>query len=145
MPARRDVVRGLSTTILPGDKTMKVSEVMTRDVRTLKQSDSVLDAAKCLIECDIGFVPVVNDDRIVGVVTDRDIVARVVAEGNEASKVSLGSIASNEPKYCYEDEDCEHVARNMDQLLVRRLPVVNRDKRLVGVVSIEDIRPRKAA
>ena len=124
---------------------MKVSEVMTRDVKTFKESDSVLDAAKCLVECDIGFVPVTNDERIIGVVTDRDIVARVVAQDGEPSKTSVGSIASNSPKYCYDDEDCDDVARNMDQLLVRRLPVVDRNKRLVGVVSIEDIRPRKAA
>lgn len=124
---------------------MKVSEVMTREVCMLKADDSALQAAKALTENDIGFVPVTRDDRIVGIVTDRDIVARVIADGRDPSSTKLESIASNEPKYCYEDEDCEHVARNMDQLLIRRLPVVNRDKRLVGVVSIEDIRPRKAA
>lgn len=124
---------------------MKVSEVMTRDVRTLNADASALDAAKCLAEDDIGFVPVTRDDRIVGVITDRDIVARVLADGRDPQSTKLAAIASNDPKYCYEDEDCEHVARNMDQLLIRRLPVVSREKRLVGVVSIEDIRPRKAA
>ncbi|WP_028078981.1 CBS domain-containing protein [Solimonas soli] len=124
---------------------MKVSEVMSRDVQTLAADATALQAAQCLAAHDIGFVPVTRDDRIIGIVTDRDIVARVLADNRDPNRTRLESIASNEPKYCYEDEDCEHVARNMDQLLVRRLPVVNRDKRLVGVVSIEDIRPRSAA
>ena len=71
--------------------------------------------------------------------------ARVVAENRNPASVRLDSIASNEPKYCFDDEDCEDVAGNMDRLLVRRLPVVNRQKQLVGIVSIEDIRPRQAA
>lgn len=124
---------------------MKVAEVMSKDVQTLTKEDSALKAAQTLAECGIGFVPVTADDRIIGVITDRDIVARVIAPGSNPAEVSLSTIASNEPKYCYSDEDCEHVARNMDQLLVRRLPVVDRNKRLVGIVSLEDIRPRRAA
>lgn len=124
---------------------MKISEVMTRDVRLLKSTDSALQAAKILSEKDIGIVPISKDDRICGVVTDRDLVTRVIAQNRNPAEVTVESIASNEPKYCFDDEDAEHVARNMDQLLVRRLPVVNRDKRLVGIVSIEDIRPRRAA
>lgn len=124
---------------------MKVAEVMTRNVCLLKAADTAFDAACMLKENDIGMVPVAKDDRLIGVVTDRDIVMRVVAEGKSAKQVKLDRIVSNEPRYCFDDEDCEHVARNMDDLLIRRLPVVNRDKRLVGVVSIEDIRPRKKA
>ena len=124
---------------------MKVSEVMSRDVCLLKSTDSALQAARLLAREDIGAVPVSKDDRIVGVVTDRDLVTRVIAENKTPAEVKLEAIASNEPKYCFDDEDADHVARNMDQLLVRRLPVVDRDKRLVGIVSIEDIRPRRAA
>lgn len=123
----------------------KVSDVMTREVCLLNAERSALDAARMLREQDIGMVPVAQNDRLIGVVTDRDLVMRVVAENRDPSTVKLETIASNEPRYCFEDEDVEHVARNMDALLIRRLPVVNRDKRLVGIVSIEDIRPRKAA
>lgn len=124
---------------------MKIADVMTRKVCLLKAGDSVFDAACMLKENDIGMVPVAKDDRLIGVVTDRDIVMRVVAEGKSPKRMKLDRIVSNEPKYCFDDEDCEHVARNMDELLIRRLPVVNRDKRLVGIVSIENIRPRKKA
>lgn len=124
---------------------MKVSEVMTPQVCMLKAERSALEAARMLREYDIGMVPVSQDDRLIGVVTDRDIVMRVVAENRNPASVRLDSIASNEPKYCFDDEDCEDVAGNMDRLLVRRLPVVNRQKQLVGIVSIEDIRPRQAA
>lgn len=124
---------------------MKVSEVMTRDVCLLAADRTALDAARTLAEHDIGMVPVAKDDRLIGVITDRDIVVRVVAGGRDPATTRLESVVSNDPKYCYEDEDADHVAKNMDELLVRRLPVVNREKRLVGVVSIEDIRPRKAA
>ena len=123
---------------------MMINQVMTREVMTLDVDASAKSAAECLRQNDIGFVPITSDDRIVGIVTDRDIVIRVVADGLNPERTSLGSIASTMPKYCFDDEDCEHVARNMDELLVRRLPVVNRDKRLVGVVSIEDLRPRAA-
>lgn len=124
---------------------MKVSDVMTRDPHVLEAQDTVRNAAQKLKAQDIGMLPVRKGDRLIGVLTDRDIVTRVVAEDRVATDTPVESVLSREPKYCYDDEDCEHVARNMDELLVRRLPVVNRDKRLVGVVSIEDIRPRKAA
>ena len=124
---------------------MKISQVMTSSVCLLKAQDTALDAAKALADNDIGMVPVTRDDRLCGVVTDRDIVVRVIAKGQDPASTTLESIASNETKYCYDDEDSEHVARNMDELLVRRLPVVDRNKRLVGIVSIEDLRPRKAA
>jgi CBS domain-containing protein len=123
----------------------KVADVMTREVSLLNAERSALDAARMLREQDVGMVPVAQNDRLIGVVTDRDIVMRVVAENRDPATVKLETIATNEPKFCFDDEDAEHVARNMDELMVRRLPVVNRDKRLVGIVSIEDIRPRKAA
>jgi CBS domain-containing protein len=122
---------------------MKVSEVMTRQPKVMPADKTVLEAARELAERDIGMLPVQQDDRLIGVLTDRDIVTRVVAQNRDPARTTIGSVLSGEPKYCFEDEDSEHVAQNMDELLVRRLPVMNRDKRLVGIVSIEDIRPRK--
>jgi CBS domain-containing protein len=124
---------------------MKVSEVMSPNVSLLDASATAYEAAKMLKQRDIGVVPVAKGDRLIGVVTDRDIVVRVIAEGRQAQQVKLEDIASSEPKYCFDDEECSHVAANMDHLLIRRLPVVNRDKRLVGIVSIDDIRPRQKA
>lgn len=124
---------------------MKISQVMTRQPKVVHADQTVLEAARELAERDIGMVPVEQDDRLIGVLTDRDIVTRVVAQDRDPSKTTIGSVVSGEPKYCFEDEDSEHVAKNMDELLIRRLPVMNRDKRLVGIVSIEDIRPRKAS
>ncbi len=96
-----------------------------------------------LAEKEVGALPVEQDDRLLGMITDRDIVVRVVAGGHDPAKTSVEDVVSREPKYCFEDEDVSHVASNMDKLMVRRLPVMDRNKRLVGIVSIEDIRPRK--
>lgn len=122
---------------------MKVSEVMSRDPEVIKAGTTVLQAARTLASKQVGALPVEQNDRLIGVLTDRDIVTRVVSEGRDPAKTHVEDVASRDTKYCFEDEDVAHVASNMDKLLVRRLPVMNRDKRLVGIVSIEDIRPRK--
>jgi len=122
---------------------MKISEVMTPNPETINADDTVLKAAETLAHGNIGALPVAKDDRLIGMITDRDIVVRVVAGGRDPKKTRVEEVVSREPKFCYEDEDAEHVAENMNQLLVRRLPVMNRDKRLVGIVSIEDIKPRR--
>jgi CBS domain-containing protein len=122
---------------------MKVSEVMTRNPEVIKAGATIFEAAKRLAEKDIGGMPVERDDRLIGMLTDRDIVVRVIADHRDPSKTKVEDVVSSQTKYCYEDEDVSHVASNMDQLLVRRLPVLDRNKRLVGIVSIEDIRPRK--
>jgi CBS domain-containing protein len=122
---------------------MKVSDVMTRDPEVIKASESVLKAAEILARKNIGAMPVEKDDRLIGILTDRDVVVRVVAGGRDPGKVRVEEVVSSDVKYCFEDEDVEHVAENMKELRVRRLPVMNRDKRLVGIVSIEDIVPRR--
>jgi CBS domain-containing protein len=121
---------------------MKISEVMSRNPEVVKGSESVLNAARKLAGKEVGCLPVEQNDRLLGMITDRDIVVRVVADGRDPAKTRVEDVVSRDPKYCYEDEDVAHVASNMDKLLVRRLPVMSREKRLVGIVSIEDIRPR---
>lgn len=121
---------------------MQISEVMSNHPKILNAADTVLLAARTLADYDIGAVPVADGDRLIGMLTDRDIVVRCVAKNLDPTATLLQEIVSEEPYYCYEDEDIEHVGRNMDELLVRRLPVMSRSKRLVGIVSIEDIRPR---
>lgn len=121
---------------------MQVFEVMTNHPRVLFARDTVLHAAQTLAADDIGAIPVADGDRLIGMVTDRDIVVRCVAKNLDPADTILREILTRGTCYCYQDEDIEHVAHNMDELLVRRLPVMDRSKRLVGIVSLEDIRPR---
>jgi CBS domain-containing protein len=117
---------------------MKISEVMTRDVRVASPSQSIREAAQMMAALDAGALPVGADDRLVGMITDRDIAIRGVAQGR-APDTPIRDVMTGDVKYCYDDEDVEHVARNMADIQVRRLPVVNRDKRLVGIVAIADL------
>jgi len=111
---------------------------MTRDVQVANPDQSIVEAAKMMADGDYGVLPVAENDQLVGMVTDRDIVIRGLAEG-KAGDTRIKEIMSEEVKYCFEDDDLDDVARNMSDLQVRRLPVVNRDKRLVGIVSLGDI------
>jgi CBS domain-containing protein len=117
---------------------MRVAEAMTRDVRIASPDQSISDAASLMAQCDAGAIPVGENDRLVGMITDRDIAVRAVAAGKGPS-TKVREVMSEEVKYCFEDEDLQHVAKNMAEIRVRRLPVVNRDKRLVGILSLGDI------
>jgi CBS domain-containing protein len=117
---------------------MEVREVMTSNVRMATPEQSISESARIMAECDSGVVPVYEHDRLVGMVTDRDIVVRAVA--NDLSPdTPVRAVMSQEVLYCYEDEDVEQVAKNMATNQIRRLPVLNRSKRLVGIVSIGDL------
>jgi CBS domain-containing protein len=91
------------------------------------------------VAMDCGILPVAEDDRLIGMVSDRDIVMRAVAEGFDPDECYVREIMTTEVKYCYDDETAEDLARNMASLQVKRLPVLNRDKRLVGIVSLGDL------
>ena len=117
---------------------MKVSEAMTRDVRVANPDQSIREAARTMAEIDTGVLPVGESDRLVGMITDRDIAIRAVAEG-KGPDTPVREVMTQDVKYCFEDEDTDHVARNMADQQVRRLPVVNRDKRLVGILSLGDL------
>jgi CBS domain-containing protein len=122
---------------------MKVNEAMTRDVTVTSPSQSICDAARLMAECDAGALPVAENDRLVGVITDRDIAIRAVAQ-NLSPDTPVRKVMSKEVLYCFEDENIEDVAENMGEQQVRRLPVLNRDKRLVGIVSLGDLALKKA-
>jgi CBS domain-containing protein len=117
---------------------MRVSEAMTREVRVANPGQSIREVAKIMAEIDAGAMPVGENDRLVGMITDRDIALRAVAQG-KGPDTPVREVMSKEVKYCFDDEDLEHVAKNMGDIQVRRLPVVNRDKRLVGIVSLGDV------
>jgi CBS domain-containing protein len=117
---------------------MRISEIMTRDVRLAKPDQTIQEAAKVMAEIDSGALPVTDGDRLIGMITDRDIAVRAVAQG-KGPQTTVREIMSAEMKYCFEDDDTDEVAHNMADIQVRRLPVVNRDKRLVGIISLGDL------
>ena len=117
---------------------MKVSNYMTKNVRIVSPDQTLQDAAKAMANIDAGALPVSENDRLVGMITDRDIAVRGVAEG-KGPDARIREVMSPEVKYCFDDEEAGDVLRNMSDLKVRRLPVVNRDKRLVGIISLGDL------
>src|SRR5215218_6116262 len=117
---------------------MRVAEVMTRNVRLIEPNQTIRDAAQLMAEMDAGIMPVREGDRLVGMITDRDIVVRAVAQGR-GPDTPVREVMTDEVKYCYEDDDTSDVARNMADIQVRRLPVLTRDKRLVGIISLGDL------
>lgn len=127
---------------------MLVNELMTREVQVVSPEDSLQTAAQVMAVYDFGMVPVGESDRLIGMLTDRDITTRAVARGLHPAQCRVGEVMSPEVNYVYEDETVEVAARNMSELQVRRLPVLNRKKRLVGIVSLGDLavtRPMPAA
>jgi CBS domain-containing protein len=118
---------------------MRVSEAMTADVQIANPNQSIQDAAKMMVDLDAGVLPVGENDRLVGIITDRDIAVRAVAKGMNPSTKVRDVMSEGEVMYCFEDENLEEVAHNMADIKVRRLPVLNRAKRLVGIISLGDI------
>jgi CBS domain-containing protein len=118
---------------------MKIQEVMTPDVSYVEPETPILEIARKMREADIGSTPVIEHDRLIGMVTDRDIVVRVIADGRPVQTATARDAMSPGIFYCYDDESVEDVLEKMGDQQIRRLPVVNRDKRLVGVVSLGDL------
>ncbi len=117
---------------------MNVNSCMSTDVRLASPGSSIREAARLMKEIDAGILPVGEGDRLVGMVTDRDIAVRAVAEGKDPD-TTVREVMSSEVLYCYDDEALDDVARQMRELQIRRMPVLNRDKRLVGIISLADL------
>ena len=117
---------------------MKVKEVLSVHVHVLGADDTVETAAKLMLREDIGSVPVHDGEKLIGMVTDRDLVIRAIATGRDAT-TAIRDVMSTGVKYCYDTDTVEAVARNMAELQVRRLPVVDGEKRLIGFVSLANI------
>lgn len=117
---------------------MRVSEVMTRDVRVVAPNQTLQDAARLMGELDIGALPVAEDEKLVGMITDRDIAVRAVARGR-GPDTPVREAMSQDIKYCFDDQTTDEVTSNMADIRVRRLPVVDRNKRLVGILSLGDL------
>ena len=117
---------------------MRIADCMSRDVRVANPDEPIQNAAAVMADIDAGVLPVGENDRLIGMITDRDIAVRAVAQGR-GPDTSVRDVMSREVLYCFEEDDVDDVLRNMGDIKVRRLPVVNRDKRLVGIVSLGDM------
>ena len=117
---------------------MRVSEAMTRDVYISSPDETIQSAALAMAGIDTGVVPVADKDRLVGMITDRDIAIRGVAEG-KSPNTKVRGVMTTDVKYCFDDQELEEVTLNMGDIQVRRLPVVDRRKRLVGILSLGDV------
>src|SRR5882724_4198170 len=120
------------------EASMKVNEAMTRRVRVANPKGTVQHAAQIMASLDVGALPVGENDRLVGMITDRDIAIRGIAKG-KGPGARVQDVMTKDVKYCFDDQDVEEVTRNMADIQVRRLPVVDHDKRLVGILSLADI------
>ncbi|MGH7824269.1 MAG: CBS domain-containing protein [Candidatus Binatia bacterium] len=118
---------------------MRVAEIMTRDPEVVTSDLVLKDAALKMRKLDVGMLPVRNDDRLVGMLTDRDITVRATAEGRDPIKTQVHEVMSPEVVYCFDDQDVSEAAKLMREKQIRRLPILNREKRLVGVVSLGDV------
>ena len=117
---------------------MKVSEVMTRDVRTIQPDQTAQEAASFMLSADAGSIPVTDGERLIGMITDRDIAVRGVAKGN-GPDTPVRDLMSNDVICARIDEDCFEVASRMSEAQVRRLPVIDEQQQLCGIVSLGDL------
>ncbi|HEY8516543.1 MAG TPA: CBS domain-containing protein [Candidatus Binatia bacterium] len=118
---------------------MQVKQVMTSDVDVVGPDDVIREAAMKMRSLDVGAIPVCDGDRLCGMLTDRDITIRAVAEGRDAAGTPVRDVMTPNIVYVLETQDTDEAARLMEERQVRRLPVLNAKKRLVGIVSLGDL------
>lgn len=118
---------------------IQVSEIMTRGIRKMTRNETVVQAAQAMSELNVGIIPICDQEKLVGVVTDRDIVVRVVAQGGAVQETPLSSVMSQDAYCCFEDQSVDEVAEQMRERQIRRVPVLDREKHLVGMLSLGDV------
>lgn len=123
---------------------MRIAEVMTSDVAVVRPRDSVRYAAKRMDDLNIGSLPVCDGKRLVGMITDRDITVRVTAAGLDPEDTAVSDAMSQDVRWCWADDDVEEVSEVMGEAQVRRIPVINAEKQLVGMVSLGDLSTKHA-
>lgn len=118
---------------------MKLKDIMTKNPKVIPANASVRDAARLMKEIDTGALPVMQNNQVIGMVTDRDIVLRSTAEGRNPNEEKVDDVMTHEFIFCYEDQDVKDAAKMMQDKQIRRLPVVDHDKQLVGIISLGDL------
>jgi CBS domain-containing protein len=121
---------------------MKINEIITSNPKCITPKTTVQDAAREMKVLDVGMLPVCDNERLIGAVTDRDITIRAVAQGCDTRRTSIKEIMTEEMVCCFEDQEVEEAAQIMERHKIRRLAVLSREKRLVGIVSIGDFAAR---
>lgn len=116
----------------------QIKDCMTNECQWVAPNATLNQAAQIMNDQNLGFLPVGENDRLIGMVTDRDIVTRAVAQ-NWSTDTQVRDVMTSQTYYCYDDQTAEEICQNMAELQVRRMPVVNREKRLVGAVSLGDL------
>jgi CBS domain-containing protein len=118
---------------------MLLRDMMTAKIEDIPADATLMQAAEKMKLLDIGAIPVRENDRLVGMITDRDIAVRAVAEGRDPKKMSVREAMSRDICFCYEDESVESAAKLMEEKQIRRLPVFDRSERAIGIVSLGDL------
>lgn len=118
---------------------MKLKDIMTPQVEVTDPGESLYDAARKMRSHDIGVLPVCDGERLVGMLTDRDVTIRSVAEGRDPRQTHVKETMTPSIAYCFDDQDAEEAERVMQEQRIRRLPVLDRQKHLVGIVSLGDL------
>lgn len=118
---------------------MQIREIMSTDVHLVDPNMTIHECARRMRDDDLGALPVGENDKLVGMVTDRDITVRAVADAKGADDCTVRDVMSEGILYCYDDDDIDDAARSMSEHQVRRIPVINRDKRLCGMVTVADL------
>jgi CBS domain-containing protein len=118
---------------------MRIREIMTPRVEVIHPDATIEEAAEKMKRLDVGPLPVCDGERLVGMLTDRDITVRATSEGRDPRTTRVRDIMTGEVFYCFDDQDVREAAEIMERAQIRRLPVVNHDKRLVGIVSLGDL------
>jgi CBS domain-containing protein len=121
---------------------MQIREMMTKQVEVLPPQASIRDAATKMRDLDVGGIPICDGQKLQGFLTDRDLAVRAVAEARDPANTKISEVMSPNITYCFEDNEVEEAAQMMESKQIRRLPIVDRDKRLVGIVSLGDIAVR---
>ena len=118
---------------------MQLNRIMTGYVEVIAPERSIQEAAEQMRCLDVGVLPVCDGDRLVGIITDRDLVVRALADGGDPKSITVEEIMTRQPAYCFEDQDVEEAERVMEKNQIRRLPVLDQDNRIVGIVSLGDL------
>lgn len=118
---------------------MIIRNVMTSKIKALSTKAKVREAAQAMKRLRVGALPIVEGEKLVGIITDRDIVVRAIAEGKDVSKDTVEKFMSRNPKTCFDDDEIEAAKKTMEEKQIRRIPVVDHDDKLVGMVSLGDI------
>jgi CBS domain-containing protein len=120
----------------------RIADIMSTDVRTIQPQESLRRAAQCMQELDVGALPVCDGERLLGMLTDRDIVVRAIADGLDPDQACVSDVMSPDLEYCTADQDTEDAKRLMGARQLRRLPIIDANRKLVGIVSLGDLAVR---